>query len=123
MSVNVKLEQELKDKVEELKVSLKKLGKSIARIPVAIGGMIYNGYALATVYSWIIVAQFGVAPLSVAAAVGINLIVNYFLEKKNKEAMFKEKTVEGHDWEYTIISGYIYPTAFLGLGYIVSKFI
>lgn len=123
MSVTVTLEKELKDKVEELKVSLKKLGSGVARIPVGIGGMIYNGYVLATVYSWIIVAQFGVAPLSVAAAVGINLIVNYFLNKKNKEEMFKEKVVEGHDWAYTIIGGYIYPTAFLGLGYIVSKFI
>lgn len=94
----------------------------IGRFTVSIVCMIYtallSGWAFTKLWSWFVVTTFGLAPLSIPAAIGLAFVVSYLTHQPNPEAS-KDKT-----WAQLLYFGVGYATAKVVLamtfGYIVK---
>ncbi len=80
----------------------------------------YSGYALSVLWGWFIVPIFSLPVLSIPAAIGLALIVNYLTQDWKQN----ESDSSGNDALLKLAAvGFIKPTFALFFGYIYVQFI
>lgn len=82
---------------------MKAMGYIFVTIIVLTYAAVINGWALAKLWSWFIVTTFGVAPVSIPAAIGLAMIVEYVAKPSTKTDPDKAY------WE-VLLEGFIYQT-------------
>lgn len=95
--------------------------KTVGYITTTLAWLVYgvtmNGWALSKLWAWFVVKTFDAPPLTIPAAIGMALIVNYLTIKLDAE---KDKK----PWSKTLLEGAIIstvkPLAALGFGAIVK---
>jgi hypothetical protein len=80
---------------------------------------IWGGFVLNKLWAWFIVNQFGVCPLSIPQAIGINIITHYLTVNRTKTDDNDALTLIGS----TAIFWVLYGSIALLFGYIVSLFL
>ena len=80
---------------------------------------ILSGWCLSVLWSWFIVATFGIQAITIAQAAGITVVVRVLTQPINldkNELLTINKTI-GNDFKWTIVK---FMT--LGIGYIITLF-
>jgi hypothetical protein len=94
------------------------LGKIALCLILGIPGYIYNGYIFSILWEWFIVSTFNLPVLSIPVAIGISLVIRFFIHRSYKSSTeFAEIIGE------LIGNGFVNPTIFLGIGYVIHCFI
>lgn len=80
-----------------------------------------GGWALSTLWDWFIVPVFGVPVLSVVQAIGISLVVNYFLSGLKREENGED---ESPTTKMIVLSAkaVFFPVLYVAVGWIVLQF-
>ena len=90
--------------------------KVLLNIVNNIGAAVFGGWVITMLWGWFVVTTFGVAPLSIVAAIGLGLFVNFF----TKHPRPSDASEEVGDFNRKMI--WIKPLVFLIAGYIVQLF-
>ena len=86
---------------------------------LSICATILRGYTLSIMWGWFIVTTFAIVPISVPAAIGINILAALFT--KTPKRIDKDKSRED-DVMYNIIVSMLWSVIALAVGYAVTKF-
>jgi putative flippase GtrA len=82
---------------------------------------IWRGYALSKLWLWFIVSAFGAAPLGIAQAIGLSLIVSFLTHQtdsyEDKEKSLNEKMTRA------VLLAFMTPAMALLIGWIVKGFL
>jgi len=93
-------------------------------VMVPINLVIY-GWILSKLWLWLIVPTFGVQPLKVMQAIGINLVIGFVTLRSSKEEdEAEDDDREPEDHAIEIVKKLVaIPGAFLLLGWVISNFL
>ena len=83
---------------------------------------ILNGYVLSVLWGWFMVPTFGLPDLSVAAAVGISLIVRYLTDQHKSSEPKNEGETFGEKFGTAIGIAILAPLFALFFGWIIHLF-
>ena len=77
---------------------MKAIGYIVTTLFLTVYGMIMNGWALSKLWKWFIATTFALPPLTIPAAIGFAIVVNYLTQKiddKNSDEPFWQKLARG----------------------------
>lgn len=80
---------------------------------------ILRGYTLSIMWGWFIVTTFAIVPISVPAAIGINILAALFTKTPKRVDMDKARE---DDVMFNIITSMLWSVLALAIGYVVTKF-
>lgn len=90
--------------------------KIILNLINAVAATAYSGFVFSVMWGWFIVTTFGLAPLSLAAAIGVILCVRYITFQVNVRDTDDENT------KFQNVMFWVKPTLFLATGFVVQLF-
>lgn len=98
---------------------MKIIGYTAVTFAIVIYSSILNGWALSKLWEWFIEPTFGLAALSIPAAIGLGYVVSYLTHQSKEgdsEGTYGEKLVKG------VVVGTLKPLFSLAFGFIVASF-
>lgn len=78
---------------------------------------ILRGYTLSIMWGWFVVTTFAIAPISVPAAIGINILAALFTKTHVRASTEREDAVM-----YSLVYSMLWSMTALAVGYVVTKF-
>lgn len=100
---------------------MKIIGYIAITIIVGVFSTIVSGWALAKLWAWFIVRTFDLPPLSIPAAIGFALVINYLTE--HPTANKKDDRAWSEVLLYAVVLAIFRPAFALGIGLIVKAWI
>ncbi|MBI5742648.1 MAG: hypothetical protein HZA25_02320 [Candidatus Niyogibacteria bacterium] len=97
------------------------LGGFVSFVFLMIVNSIFNGYALSVLWGWFVVPTFNIPQLSVAAAIGIAIVVRYLTHQIPENGKGDEKSL-GEQTARIAMVVIFRPSFALLVGYIVHLF-
>ena len=93
-----------------------------------IPSIIWRGYVLTVLWGWFIAGLFGLPALGVAQAIGLCLVVSYLTVDFSSAVrdQYVSKLPDDKSFECAVaqvVTGYLYSTLALGVGYVVKLFL
>ena len=86
---------------------------------LSICATILRGYTLSIMWGWFIVTTFAIVPISVPAAIGINILAALFTKTPKR---IDKDNVREDDVMYGIVVSILWSVLALAVGYVVTKF-
>jgi len=99
---------------------MKTLGWVTAFVSVMVFNSIFSGYALSVLWGWFIVKTFGLPGLTIPAAIGLAMMVNYMTHQLNDK---KNEDDVGLILMKGIFRGIEKPAFALAFGWVVVQFV
>src|SRR3990167_996277 len=97
-------------------------GLVAAALIVLTATTILNGLVLVKLWTWFIVPTLGLAPLTLAPALGIGMVVGFLTHQYVPDNKNDGRT-QNERWIDAMAHTFIYPLISLGVGYIIHLFI
>jgi hypothetical protein len=83
----------------------------LALTPIAI---VWSAYALTVLWGWFVVPTFGLAPLGIAYAAGLSVLISF---------AFKTVPEKASDTSHAVGVMLLHPAFALAIGWVITKFI
>jgi putative Mn2+ efflux pump MntP len=94
--------------------------KSILKIALAIGLLIWQSYVLTVLWRWFITFEWQILPPSLIIMMGLMLIKGVFVTKP--EEVRQSQETDDMDYATDVVNAYLLPLVALGIGWIFTLF-